>query len=188
MTLEISGQGAQWTNKIIAGYIPSVTGVVEQSAKLYVLTSNNAKSNEWPILFPATETKLLPQSAVKLVSCGTDSNKDVCNGWVDPDDGAWFSSSCGHTYYGWHMNCWGCIGNDEDTDVFEITLKNGWFFQSVQTEVIVDPGEGYALGPSGFPQGGTYWKPQIQWNVTSGDDLCHGAYVYVTGPKGVPYN
>ena len=180
-----------WTPTTVLGFIPgSISQVKSQPAKLQIKTSANQWSNEFPVNFTATKAfATLPytDAAVKLISCGTDSNKDVCNGWVDPDDDAWFSWNCAQTFYGFHLNCWGCIGDDLGTDKFAITLKNGWVIDGGKVYVNVDQGEGYTLGPGAVPSGVTSWNPSIQWNVTSNDDLCHGADVYISGPKGVPW-
>lgn len=177
-----------WNPTSILAKVPTyITQVQDQPAKLQVKTSAGLWSNEYNVNFIAAKVFVaLPRAdpAVKVISCGTDSNKDVCNGWVDPDDGDWFSYTCGQTYSGFHLNCWGCIGDDLGTDKFEITLKNGWVIDGGQVHVIVD--EGFAFRVE-VPSGVTSWKPSIQWNVTPNDDLCHGADVYISGPKGVPW-
>jgi len=180
-----------WTPTSVLGIIyGTITGVKDQPAKLQIKTKAGLWSNEYSVNFKATKSYVtLPYTdpAVKLVSCGNDSNKDVCNGVVDPNDGDWFSSSCGQTFYGFHLNCWGCIGDDFGTDKFEITVKNGWVIDGGKIHVNVASGEGYTLGPGAVPSNGTSWKPSVQWNVSSNDDLCHGADVYISGPKGVPW-
>jgi hypothetical protein len=182
-----------WKPNAILAKVPTyVSQVRDQPAKLQVKTSNDRWSNEYPVQLTAAKSfATLPRTdaAVKMVACGTDSNKDVCNGWVDPDDGDWFAYTCGQTYSAFHLNCWGCIGNDLGTDKFEVTLKNGWTIDGGKVHVNVEQGEGFAMVSTGneVPTGGSSWKPRIEWNVTPNDDLCHGADVYITGPKGVPW-
>jgi hypothetical protein len=182
-----------WKTTSVLVKVPTyVAQVRDQPAKLQVKTSDGRWSNEYSVQFVAAKDFVtLPRSdaAVKVIACGTDSNKDVCNGWVDPDDGDWFSYTCGQTYSAFHLNCWGCIGNDSGIDKFEVTLKNDWIIDGGKVHVNVEQGEGFAMVSTGseVPPGVTSWKPQISWNVSSNDDLCHGADVYITGPKGVPW-
>jgi hypothetical protein len=180
-----------WNTTSVFGVIPgNITQVKDQPVTLQIKTKAGAWSNEFPISFNAAKdwvTLTHTDPAVKLISCGTDSNKDVCNGKSDPDDGDWFSSSCGQTFYGFHYNVWGTIGDDLGTDQFEITLKNGWVIDGGKIHVFVDQGEGYTRGPGAVPSGVPTWKPSVQWNVTPDDSLCHGADVYTVGPKGVPW-
>jgi hypothetical protein len=180
-----------WNPTNVLGFIPgNITQVMDQPATLQIKTAGNKWSNEYPLNFKAAkEFVMLPYTdpAVKLIACGTDSNRDVCNEWADPDDGLWFASICADTFYGFHLNVWGAIGDDVGTDKFEITLKNGWVIDGGKVYVYVDQGEGYTLGPGTVPVGVTSWKPSVQWNVSPNDDLCHGADVYISGPKGVPW-
>jgi hypothetical protein len=176
--------------KILVAVPAHITQVMDQPVKLQVKNAAGLWSNDYDVQLIATKDLVtLPRtdSAVKLLSCGDDSNKDVCNGWVDSDDDDWFSSTCGQTFFGFHLNCWGCIGNDSGVDKFEITLKNGWLIDGGRLHLTVDEGEGYAMVSSDVPTGGTSWKPTITWNVTPNDVLCHGADVYITGPRGVPW-
>jgi len=197
LTVPIGGEGWDfWQPGFVLGFVPdSITQVGDQPVKLRIKTKDNKWSNEYPVNFRATrEVKLLPYTdpAVKPMgpdTCGTDSNFDVCNNWGDPDDGGGFYYSCGQTFFGYHYNVWAAPENDTGIDTFEITLKNGWVFDSMPMPwmVNVDPGQGLAVGPSGFPQGKKYWKPQVQWTVTANDSLCHGADISVAGPIGVPW-
>jgi hypothetical protein len=180
-----------WKPTSVLGVIPgNITQVKDQPVKLQIKTKAGKWSNEYPVNYRAAKdwaTLKYTDPAVKLVSCGTDANLDECNGKRDPDDGNWFSWACAQTFYGFHLNCWGCIGDDLGTDKFEITVKNGWVIDGGKVYVHVDSGEGYTLGPGAVPSNVTSWKPSVQWNVSSNDDLCHGADVYISGPKGVPW-
>jgi len=126
---------------------------------------------------------------VKLISCSGDSNADACNAWTDPADsyGEFTAYDPAASISGYHYNCWGCFGDDSGADTYEISLKNGWVLEDYGKSVSVDPGEGSASGPSGFSQGATYWKPQVQWNVSPNDGIFYKINVYVKGPKGMPY-
>lgn len=182
----------EWKGTLIGATIPStITAVKDQQVKLHVKTYNNVLGNEYPVNFRATqEVKLLPYHDVKVVFCSADANMNWCNGTQPGWGGVYqmgLAPDCGHTYWGSHGNCLLCVGDDTGTDIFEITLKNGWLFDSFQKEVKVAPGEGWAQGPSGFPPGGTYWKPQVKWTVTPNDYFCYGGWVYIAGPKGVSW-
>lgn len=180
-----------WKPTTVLGIIKgNITEVKDQPVKLQLKTKAGKWSNEFPVNFRATKdwvTLKYTDAAVKLISCGTDANLDECNGKRDPDDGDWFSWSCAQTFYGFHYNVWGTIGDDKGTDKFEITVKNGWAIDGGKVYVHVDQGEGYTLGPGAVPFNVTSWKPSVKWNVSPNDDLCHGADVYIVGPKGVPW-
>lgn len=180
-----------WKPTSVLGIIPgNITQVKDQPVKLQIKTKAGKWSNEYPVNFIAAKdwvTLKYTDPAVKLISCGTDANLDECNGKRDPDDGNWFSWSCAQTFYGFHYNVWGAIGDDLGTDKFEITVKNGWVIDGGKVYVHVDQGEGYTLGPGAVPSNVTSWKPSVSWNVSPNDDLCHGADVYIVGPKGVPW-
>lgn len=181
-----------WTDTLIVGTIPSdITEVKDQTANLYVNYGVDW-SDPYPVNFKATkEVRLLPYTdpAVQLISCGTDSHRDECNDWVDPDDGYPFYLMCinGATFWGTHQSNWGAPWSDNDTDTFQITLKNGWVFDSMQMEEFLNSGASYT-GPSGFPVGGTSWQPQVQWHVAPyATYLTYCAHVTIAGSKGVPW-
>ena len=180
-----------WKPTNVLGIIPgNIQQVKDQPVKLQIKTKAGKWSNEYPVNFIAAKdwvTLKYTDPAVKLISCGTNANLDECNGKRDPDDGNWFSWNCAQTFYGFHYNVWGAIGDDYGIDKFEITVKNGWVIDGGKVYVYVDQGEGSTSGPGAVPSNVTSWKPSVYWNVSPNDDLCHGADVYIVGPKGVPW-
>lgn len=182
-----------WKTTAVLGLIPAnIVQVLDQPARLQIRTKSGTWSNEFPVNFTAArEDRLLSYTdpVVKVIRCGTDSNKDICNASQDPDDLGSYPPvipGCGAaTFCGLHSNCYGCVGDDVDSDIFEVRLKNGWVFTKLDTSVMLD--EGYVLGLSGLPVGGTYWRPQITWKATSWETVFYRAYVRISGRKGVPW-
>ncbi|MCI0408520.1 MAG: hypothetical protein L0191_08160 [Acidobacteria bacterium] len=193
--VDLSVIASDWKQTVVGGTIPSdITPVKDQAAKLTVRTATNQWSNEFPVNFRATrEIKRIPAHdyAVVVRHCGSDSNFDACN-YTRPDkEEPPSGSGTGPilaTIQGVHRNCWGCIGTDRGTDVYELWLYNGWVFDTMEWYLHVsEPGQASASKPS-FPSGGTHWKPQIPWEVTPNDSLWYTINVNAIGPKGVPWS
>lgn len=184
-----------WATKSVLGVIPgTITQVKDQPAKLQIKTKMGLWSNEYSVDFRAAKSLVMlkyPDPAVKLIACGTDSNKDVCNGWADPDDGDWFAGFCAQTFYGWHYNVQGAIGVDTGIDTFQITLKNGWELDGGTIHGIGPHSGGSASGVGAVPSNVTSWNPSFNWLVRDSplwdNSECHGADVWISGPKGVPW-
>ena len=178
----------EWKNTTIGVDWPAdITGVKQQNATIEVTTAGNSKSDPRTLtFFPADDFKILPAADVKVIFCGTDGNTDSCNGQQDPDDEGGFSPVASDSFDGWHFNTWGAIGDDTDTDKFQIALKNGWVMQSFAWDVSVDPGEGWANKPTGFSQSAN-WSPSVKWLVTPNDTVAYVGTVTIVGPVGVPY-
>jgi hypothetical protein len=174
--------------KAISGFVPdNICGVQSHPAKLIVTTKAGAKSNEFQVNYlPKKEWKWLTPSDVQVVTCSQDGNSNTCNGccWAD----AFTGQPGGAAIFGWHSNCWGCIGDDSGTDKYQISLKNGWTLSQALFEED-DPGsEGDVNGPSpGFPSGASSWQPQYSWMATSGDSVMYAVAIEIEGPCGVPY-
>jgi hypothetical protein len=188
-----------WTPTLVFGQVPdNITRVRDQQVKLRIKTATNLWSNEYPVKFKATrDIKRLSSTdpAVKNPpECGTGSNYDTCNSWVDSDDTGefvWYGCGADETFCGYHENCWGCVGNDEGIDVFSASLKNDWVFDFKDFDRWRSgAGAGDAffspISPP-FPKGGTSWTPVIKWWVTSDDAVSYDITVDITGPKGVPW-
>jgi hypothetical protein len=187
-----------WQPGIVVGFVPDrITQVRDQQVKLRIKTKDNKWSNEYPVYFKATRGfKFLPYSDPAVVNppeCGTDSNFDVCNSWVDPEDTPFFvicTRDANVTFCGGHHNCWGCLGIDEGVDVFRASLKNEWVFETFDFDLWRSgAGEADAFFPLSppLPKGGTSWQPVIKWWVTPNDAVSYSISVGITGPKGVPW-
>lgn len=184
----------EWGNTFVGGKIPAIAGVLDQQATLQVQTASRQFSNEFSVTFKAErDMRLLPPGdpATRVISCGFDSNFDICFGSSrvkDPDDED-LTSGGGpslSTIAAGHYNRWGTVGNDYDSDIYEVTLKNGWVLDAMDWHVIVDWSEAAATKPA-FPSGATHWKPTIKWIATPNDGVAYTINVHINGPKGTPW-
>lgn len=189
-------QNLEWYPSGIGGKIPNVPGVGEaKNPRFLVETSAGRVSNEWGVNW-IVALKVLPRDDVKVVSCGKDGKTNFCNGQFFQiglpcgqgliTDAA--PTPAGVTFSGRHDNCWGAVGDDEGTDVFEISLRNGWVLHELSFEKSISgKDEGTVTAPSGFVPGATSWKPEIKWSVSPADEIAYWAFVVIRGPKGVPH-
>jgi hypothetical protein len=176
-----------------------ISGVRAQDATLQITYANGKSTNEWTVAFvPAQEFKMLPRGDVDVVSCSLDANKNICNhvedmnacaggvsewAWADP----WLVGNS--TFQGWHSNCWGAVGDDSGTDIYQITLKNGWVLESFEFDKDVSGDDGdFVKAPSpDFPRGAATWKVSVKWLASSDDEVTYDGFVGISGPKGVPH-
>jgi hypothetical protein len=179
----------QWGDALVYGKIPNVTAVLDQPAKLVVLTKDGGISNALEVQFRATRDLItLVMDDVKVVKCSDDANDNICNRVRIPPDSGWYIADTG--IFGLHYNCWGCVGDDLGIDSYEIRLKNTWEFESVSlgtSESVAKREAEIISGVWDFPRGGTFWAPAIQWRVTPNDLLMYWVYTDIVGPKGIPY-
>lgn len=183
--------GGTW----VYGKIPDVTAVLDQPAKLVVVTRDGASSNAVDVQFRASQDLIpLPQQDVKVIRCGFDSNEDHCNNVMDPGDNQELMPYIIDTALSAaHENCWGCVGDDMDFDDYEIRLKNQWRLQNVDWWISDSVQKGEASievinGIWDYPPGAaTVWIPTIQWRVTPNDLLVYSVHVDIVGPKDIPY-
>lgn len=171
-----------------------LTGLKDQPATLGIGTPQGG-SNKYPVNLTATrETRLLPMCDVQLVSCGTDADHNFCNTWNDLGcvNGFCPDTSCKNslTLSGHHWNWWCCTGTVSGYDGYKATLKNGWVFDTWNWVPVTSGGSGievYIAGDNLNP-GWTKWDTQyIGWKTNNDDWVAYHAYVYIKGPKGVPW-
>ena len=186
-TLEV----VEWTNTIVAVRWPTyIQGVRRQSAAV-ALTNRYGKRDWHSVTFdPALSIKTLSMEDVKTVSCGGDSNHDVCNNvshdihpsfvYIPPE------LSATSAMLGAHMNRWGAVGNDTGTDSYEIVLKRDWTLESLHWKVSAEPLEAFVRKPAGFAKTAT-WSPSVEWEVTPNDQVVYAAVLTIRGPVGVPH-
>src|SRR5688500_249588 len=151
-------QKLEWYPSGIGGTIPNVPGVgVAKNPRFVVETSAGKVSNEWGVNW-IVDVKMLPVNDVKLVSCSKEGWRNSCNlQFFDSGTlcGAGLVADAtypagGFSFRGKHNNCWGAVGDDAGTDVYEIDLKNGWVLHEVAFGwAASDEGEGSATAPSG---------------------------------------
>jgi hypothetical protein len=177
----------EWKNTVIGVDWPAdIAGVRRQDGTLQVTANGFTSDPRSVAFFPAQDFKELPSGDVKVLSCGNDGNIDCCNGKVDPADDAPYCPILTHTLEGLHANVWATVGNDIDTDVFQVALKNDWVMHSFSWSVDVEPGQGAAGQPTGFQQGPN-WSPAVKWTVTPNDILIYEGIITIVGPVGVPH-
>lgn len=179
--------------------------------EVQVETSDGKLTNRWPLPLE-TGYRWLPTEDVKVLSCGDDGNDNYCNGVESEEDSClgeytplWplalinsldqyvpIPSGLPPAISGFHHNCWGAIGDDQDDDLYRIDLKNGWVLDAAVFWSSVPEDEGWTSPssgslPSGFQQGATSWQPKITWNVTPGDTVHYALYVQIAGPECAPH-
>jgi hypothetical protein len=194
-----------WGDGGVGAFFPSAAATGQISdvhLTLQVETSSGLKSNDWPLQW-VQEVTLLDTGSVSVHNCGKDANVNSCN-WELYVGAGCFSFShttdmilaskppdphCPCTAVGFHGNCWGAVGDDFGSDVYEIgPLKNAWAlltFAFADSLPKVDSCDD-AVKPLGF-QGGASWAPEVHWCVTPNDELFYWLWVYIIGPKGFPH-
>ncbi len=187
----------EWHNGGIGALMPAASqltgmdGPDDLGFEIWVETAAGKESNRWPLRF-LEEVKELPRESVQLLSCGDDGNRNNCNSFSDTGDFCFFQEllSAGYpgtTIAGGHYNCLAAIGDDTDTDIYRVSLKNGWALQSFDFSDNLPFDIGHASAPSNFQQGAASWNPSVAWTVTPGDEIIYGLQIYIVGPKGIPH-
>jgi len=174
-------------NENANGFVPqSANGQPNQIVEIILVTSLNFKSNPVKdIVFEGREEKFLVLGDAKVLHCGDDGNFNACNKLSS--DGSICTSES--VICGYHKNVWGAPENDEGTDSFQITLKNGWVFKSIQkVKWVKTSGDEVLNGPSpGLPVGASTWTTSIDWIVSPNDHVTYQIKVLVEGPIGTNY-
>ena len=159
------------TDNQMWGHIPLVTGVLDQTAALQLVTATQVASNTIPVSFKATRDIIpVPASAVG-VNCSQAAGLDMCYG-APP-----------LSFVGFHQNLdptcnWAStrFGSDQ----YNLNLKNGWRPHSMITTDLRT-----LLSQSRVPSG-AQTSFQIGWHT---QHLCWISYLVrfsIIGPKGVP--
>ena len=194
--IDDSNTGApEWKPALIGVEWPSqLAGFPFQDAAIWVTRPDGKSSSEHTVQFkPALELRMLPQPDVKVVSCSSDANFNGCNAAGGTSgscafDSAPFLSETENSISGRHYNCWGAVGDDSGTDVYQVTLAHDWALEELEFHKFVEAGEGWVKSPAGaFSAGATQWTAKIPWSVTPNDDLRYEGLVFIRGPKGVPH-
>jgi len=180
-------QNVKWeSSEKVNGIVPqSVNGNPNQVVNVVLLTSYNFKSEPWRMKFEGREEKFLVLGDAKVLTCGSDGNFNACNK-LSPDGSICTSES---VICGYHKNSWGTVGDDVGIDSFQITLKNGWVFKSMQKIKWVKSSNDEVLnGPSpGLAVGASTWTTSIDWKVSSNDHVIYQIRILVEGPIGTNY-
>ncbi len=76
-------------------------------------------------------------------------------------------------------------------DVFQTTLKNGWFFYSYYCDTASNnPGDGRnraGVNPATFPSGQSNMRLEVDWKIDWCDGIVYACPVWIKGPMGVPW-
>jgi len=192
----------EWSDDKIKATVPGgISGVMDHPATFQLQASTGVYSSAWQVPFYANRTtKVLASNdpAVKVLHCSTGGDYNVCNGLNTSTGGSCFAQSIAPVYknstlYAQHVNCDVAVDWDKGKDRYDVTLKNGWVFATVEyfhdqsspSEKIHSP-DYYNLR-TGLP-GATSWKPEIGWEVSPGpDELIYAYRLTIKGPKGVPH-
>jgi hypothetical protein len=192
-----------WSPTLIEVQWPDgIDGVRDQMhAVVEVTDATRVRTASWTVFFRAeTDYKVLPMSAVRVVKCGDDSNYSACNNktyatqdCLNETIGGLLGQSAG-SFWGYHANCWATVGNDSDTDEFEVRLKNDWaiahvdFKKGATGRELFKSSEGAVWNPSPpAPTGKSAWNARVKWEVTPNDTIAYCAFIHISGPKGVPF-
>ena len=183
-----------WENDTqIHGVVPmSTNGRPNQTVTIRVKTAENKLSNPMQIGFRGREEKVLTRQFVTF-SCGTDGNLNVCNNWSGGSTNIFTGMDCSSqniAVCGGHANNQLAIGDDAGSDNFNVSLKNGWVFKSVQkVEWKKTSGNEKLFGPyPPLPVGQAYWGLKINWVVSPADYVFYKLKITVEGPVGTsPY-
>jgi len=208
-----SSAGGSWDDRVVTGYVPWITGVPDQPAKL-VLTTNTSQVASLPVTFVAyRDTERLDSDTHRNLitvnaECFTATTDDSCGGG-SVGDPRWPD---GRTYVGAHWK--ECCKGHNGTDIYSVSLNNHWTIPALDPYVgspqsdFPDDGDyewndggyttcwwfgnqpGHYVGESYSPGGGgnVTFQMALSWHV---DGVCSG-YHYnenqlIVGPIGLPY-
>ena len=93
----------------------------------------------------------------------------------------------GGTFSGYH---WTCVGSSNGTNSFWASLSNGWLFdQAALTNLSHNPTLTASgnVTMSGFQAATTSTNVKLKWNNANMTYALYSVYVFIVGPKGVPY-
>ena len=180
-----------WTPTTVFGWIPPIVGVKDQPAKLQIKTKAGKWSNEFPVNFIAERDLKQLQSSEVQVSCSDEADwtraTTSCTPIPSPSVTARPLFQGGGTFSGYH---WTCVGSSNGTDSFWASLSNGWLFdQAALTNLSHNPTLTASgnVTMSGFQADTTSTNVKLKWNNANMTYALYSVYVFIVGPKGVPY-
>ncbi len=187
----------QWGDTFAAGTIPQgITGEPDQEVGLYVINSCGAASNHVTAKFTATRDLIaLPFDQINCGSTVNFDNSNACqrngNYGTPPECGGipTFGTEPGPTgFQGFHFSGWGFSGEGGNDQFWGPTLKNGWGFDSASP--LAGSYVGTFYQPTYWyqsPVGGQETKVSVNWQCDNCGGIFYYGNIYITGPKGVPY-
>jgi hypothetical protein len=191
-----------WHPGVVIATIPTISGVLTQTATFQIITKGSSASNAIHSGFAATRHLLdIPASRIGC-SMTTNSPSDSCQNI----GGTNYPAECGLGIYGTappvegfaglHSSGWQWLPGNNDTglDTFGLTspLQNGWLSAGADFAYSsTDNGSGaYILSPPGFDFGTPTANPSnwtIGWYVDACGQLGYAGDFEIVGPMGVPY-
>jgi hypothetical protein len=175
----------------VNGIVPqSTNGQANQTVEIKVRRSDDMLSNPWQMGFQGREEKILTRNDVAVLQCGEDGNRNICNS-INTGDGMFMNVECSSdsAICGGHHNTCAAVGRDDGKDIYQISLKNGWTFKSMQITKWEKTSEDEVLsGPNPtVPVGQSDWTLVMTWDVTQCDSVRYGIKIMVEGPIGTSY-
>lgn len=162
-----------WEPTGIGVVVPDVTGVLDQSVSIVVVTKAGLASAPKTVPFRAAR-EIDSAFPNKVESCGKDATDNACLAYdffegVHYEDTFWEEDSA-------------------DCDQFHATAKPPWTFEKFQ--ISNESHEGEIGNPSPVRSGDLY-RWQVCWTVNgagpySGNHASYVGYILIKGPKGVP--
>jgi len=172
----------QWSDTVVSGIIPNIFGVLDQPARLQIVTADGKFSNEWPVTFTAArEVRLLPGNIFKINMGGHDRYNflelgDETKGYTariahvsDPTPGA------------------NLFGGGDGTDTLVCQLKNGWVYAGFEWSDDTKGINGSPFGPLPEPIGTTSVQFAVAWFHDTFSSALYGLSITALGPVGVPF-
>ncbi len=187
--------GGEWFDDFAAGVLPTVSGVVDQRAKIQLTRRNQPIGEPYAVQFTATrEHILLPYTAIPT-SCGDAAWYNSCNERGFKIMGGREFDCSGWSFCGSHNNQHPRQGTIR-VDAFNLTLKNGWVFDTLDYwyNYSILKGQPSTISIRGFEDGPANvmnmygnWSLAEPWVPGQGAYVNYQGHIYIVGPLGVPY-
>lgn len=193
-----------WRDDYIKALVPpDISGWPDQTMTLVVQTQGGAQSNAWSVFFRAArDVKTLLTNQVQVVRCDRYSSVNRC--LTLPPASPYYSID------GLHSEDW--FGHGGKDQYSADGLLNGWEFHSAtctvfpegffggtwatvtnlppmvntDTYVTSDGGTGTTTN-WGFPRGTVSTTVTVDWGTGFWGRLYYKCYIWIEGPRGIPY-
>jgi hypothetical protein len=184
-------ENVEWVSTSrVRGYVPqAANGRPNQTVTIKVKTAGNILSNGMTTGFIGRETKLVNYADVAVVQCGNDGNCNWCNDVMASDLCYIVKRHDEAAIRGVHRNSWGTVGDDVGDDIYQISLKNGWYFKEFHVlEWTKSSSDEVLTGPNPpLPVAKNDWTFTVHWKVSPNDRVRYQFKIVVEGPVGTHY-
>jgi hypothetical protein len=172
----------QWGDTFASGIIPNIFGVVDQPARLQIVTADGRLSNEWPCRFTAArEVRVLPGNIFNIALGGNDNYKLFEMG----DETTGCTMRIGH--FPNVEPVANLFGGDNGTDNAICDLKNGWVYFGYRWTDDTTGINGSPFGPLPEPANEAHIELVVSWFHDTFSSSLYGLIITAIGPVGVPY-